>query len=50
VQPIFAGLFACPCVVLNDAVLAGVGFPPKAGEKTLVVTLGFGIGGALWVK
>lgn len=48
VQPIFADLFTCPWVVINDAVLAGLGFPPRRGEKTLVVTLGFGIGGAVW--
>ncbi len=47
-EPIFSGLFACPWVVVNDAVLAGVGFPPEAEGKTLVVTLGFGIGCALW--
>ena len=50
VQPIFADLFACPCVVLNDAILAGVGFPPQTGRKTLVVTLGFGVGAALWAS
>ena len=50
VQTTFSGLFACPCVVLNDAVLAAVGFPPLAGEKTLVLTLGFGLGSALWAK
>jgi hypothetical protein len=48
INPIFEGLFACPWVVLNDAVLAAVGFEPTPREKTLVVTLGFGIGGALW--
>jgi hypothetical protein len=48
VEAIFSDLFACPLVVLNDAVLAAIGFRPEAGEKTLVVTLGFGIGGALW--
>jgi hypothetical protein len=48
VQPIFADLFDCPWVAINDAVLAGLGFPPRRGEKTLVVTLGFGIGGAVW--
>lgn len=48
VQPIFAGLFDCPSVLLNDAVLAALGFPPGQRGKTLVVTLGFGIGGALW--
>ena len=40
--------FEIPSVVLNDAVLAALGFRPKNGEKTLVVTLGFGIGAALW--
>ena len=48
VEPIFSGLFDCPWVVLNDAVLAALGFQPEARKKTLVVTLGFGIGGALW--
>lgn len=50
VQAIFSGLFGCPWVVLNDAVLAALGFPPQGHEKTLVVTLGFGIGGALWER
>lgn len=50
VEPIFAELFECPWVVVNDAVLAAVGFQPRAREKTLVVTLGFGIGGALWYR
>ncbi len=40
--------FEIPTVVLNDAVLAALGFQPKNDEKTLVVTLGFGIGAALW--
>ena len=47
-EPIFSDVFSeQPWVVLNDAVLAALGFrqPP---EKTLVITLGFGIGGALW--
>lgn len=48
VEPILDELFDCPWVVLNDAVLAALGFPPKTGEKVLVVTLGFGVGGALW--
>jgi hypothetical protein len=48
VQPLFADLFSTPWVVVNDAVLAARGFPPPAGRKRLVVTLGFGIGGALW--
>lgn len=48
VEPIFSDVFLkLPWIVLNDAVLAALAFrqPP---EKTLVVTLGFGIGGALW--
>jgi hypothetical protein len=48
VEAVFAGLFPAPAVVLNDAVLAARGFPPKDGAKTLVITLGFGVGGALW--
>ncbi len=48
VEPIFSSLFSVPWVVLNDAVLAALGFPPSRSEKTLVVTLGFGVGGALW--
>jgi len=50
VEPIFAELFNCPWVVMNDAVLAAVGFEPEEPGKTLIVTLGFGIGGALWEK
>jgi hypothetical protein len=48
VEPIFAHLFPMPWVVVNDAVLAAAGFPPPNREKTLVLTLGFGVGGALW--
>jgi hypothetical protein len=48
VEPIFAELFDCPWVVLNDAVLAALGFRPETRDKTLIVTLGFGLGGALW--
>ncbi len=48
VEPLFAGLFETPWIVVNDAVLAARGFPPPNSGKTLVVTLGFGIGGALW--
>jgi predicted NBD/HSP70 family sugar kinase len=48
VEPLFSELFECPWVVVNDAVLAAVGFRPETREKTLVVTLGFGLGGALW--
>jgi hypothetical protein len=48
VDEIFADLFDCPWIVLNDAVLAALSFRPERREKTLVVTLGFGIGGALW--
>jgi hypothetical protein len=48
VEPIFFELFPMPWVVLNDAVLAAVGFRPTDRKKRLVVTMGFGIGGALW--
>jgi hypothetical protein len=50
VEPIFAELFDCPWVVMNDAMLAAVGFEPEQPGKSLIVTLGFGIGGALWQK
>jgi hypothetical protein len=50
VEPIFSSLFGVPWVVLNDAVLTARGHEPKDGAKTLVVTLGFGVGGALWEK
>jgi len=29
-------------------VLAALSFRPENGEKTLVITLGYGIGAALW--
>ena len=48
VAPLFAELFSTPWFVLNDAVLAARGFQPHPHEKLLVVTLGFGVGGALW--
>jgi hypothetical protein len=49
IERIFAEVFApTPWVVMNDAVLAARGFPPAHKEKKLVVTLGFGAGGALW--
>lgn len=49
VEPIFAPLFGeTPWIVLNDAVLAGLSFRPQERTKTLIVTLGFGVGGALW--
>jgi hypothetical protein len=41
-----AGLAACDCVYLNDAVLAALSVARRA-VPTLVVTLGFGVGGAL---
>ena len=47
-EPLFADLFPMAWVALNDAVLAALGFRPVDGSKTLVLTLGFGIGGALW--
>ncbi len=46
-----AGLAETPCVYLNDAVLAALSARGLFGERlpprTLVVTLGFGVGGAL---
>ena len=48
VRPIFEDLFPMAWVVLNDAVLAAVGFRPANRQKTLVITMGYGIGGALW--
>jgi hypothetical protein len=48
VASLFANLFNAPWVVCNDAVLAARGYPPATQEKTLVLTLGFGVGAALW--
>ncbi len=49
IEPIFAPVFGdTPWVVLNDAVLAARGFHATPKQKTIVVTLGFGVGGALW--
>jgi hypothetical protein len=49
VEPLFSGLFSdLPWAVVNDAVLAARGYPPPRGEKTLVLTLGFGVGAAIW--
>lgn len=48
-EPLFGPVFGeRPWVVVNDAVLTARGFPPEQGEKTLVLTLGFGVGAALW--
>lgn len=35
--------------VMNDAVFSALNVPPR-GEKTLVVTVGYGVGAALWKK
>jgi len=49
VEPLFSSLFAdVPWAVVNDAVLAARGYPPAFREKTLVLTLGFGVGAAIW--
>lgn len=48
VEELTAGLFDAAGVVVNDAVLAARGFPPADGAKTLVVTMGHGVGGAIW--
>lgn len=47
-ESVFEGLFRCPWIAVNDAVLAAAGFRPESKEKRLIVTLGFGVGGALW--
>jgi len=48
-EPIFADLFpGIPWAVCNDAVLTARGFPPANRQKTLLLTLGFGIGAAIW--
>lgn len=50
VQEIFGELFPrTPWAVCNDAVLVARGYPPPTGQKTLSVTLGFGVGAALWL-
>lgn len=49
VEPLFGSLFPnVPWVVVNDAVLTARGHPPEAKQKTLVLTMGFGVGAALW--
>jgi hypothetical protein len=48
IEPIFDELFSCEWAVVNDAVMAARGFEPAPGRKRLVVTLGFGVGGAVW--
>ena len=49
VEPIFEGLFGqAPVLYGNDAILTARGYPPADGEKTLLLTLGFGVGAALW--
>lgn len=48
VEHVFRGLFDVPWAVVNDAVLTARGLCPAAKRKTLVLTLGFGVGGALW--
>ena len=49
VEPIFNGVFGdTPVIVGNDAILTARGYPPAHGEKTLLLTLGFGVGAALW--
>jgi hypothetical protein len=49
VEPLFSPLFpAMHWAVVNDAVLAARGYPPPDEQKTLVLTLGFGVGAAVW--
>lgn len=35
-------------IVVNDAVLTARGYAPPKGTKRLVITMGFGVGAALW--
>ena len=47
--PVFGALFeGRGWTVCNDSVLAARGYPPPAGEKSLVLTIGFGVGAAVW--
>lgn len=48
IDALFGEMFVAPWVVLNDAVLAARGLLPRPREKLLVLTLGFGVGGAVW--
>ena len=49
VEPLFDDLFAnAPVIYGNDAILTARGYPPANHEKTLLLTLGFGVGAALW--
>lgn len=49
VEPIFQSLFGdAPVIYGNDAILTARGYPPPTCEKTLLLTLGFGVGAALW--
>ena len=49
-----AGLADLPCMLVNDAELAAISARARWGERlppqTLVLTLGYGVGGALLVK
>jgi hypothetical protein len=46
--PLFAGL-PVPWIAWNDAMLTARGYPPANDESTLVLTIGFGIGAAIWL-
>jgi len=49
IAPLFQPLFPnTSWAVCNDAVLAARGYSPLPRKKTLVLTLGFGVGAALW--
>jgi hypothetical protein len=49
IQDIFLPLKLPPTIIMNDAVWAALGHKPQK-EKELILTLGFGVGGALWIK
>ncbi len=49
VKPLFGSLFQdVPWVVPHDSVLTARGYPPETTQKTLALTMGFGVGAALW--
>lgn len=48
IEELFSDLFQEEVIVINDAVLCARGYLPTRGMKQLVITLGFGVGAALW--
>jgi hypothetical protein len=48
IESLFADLQQ-PWVARNDALLTARGHPPATNEKTLILTIGFGVGAAIWL-